>query len=169
MRRVGIVLVALGVVTAGVGLWRLVEGYDAPSAGRSGHALAALVHDAGPAHAPFPGLTETRIAVGDRSLRVVVADSDAERSEGLRRRRNLGGYDGMLFAYETPTTVGFTMSTVPVALDIAFYDGHGRVVDRLHMKPCSGTDSQCPVYLASGPFRYALETLAGRLPRGRLG
>ena len=165
MRRVGVGLVALGVVMAGVGLWRLVEGYDAPPVQRD---LAAAVRDAGRAHTPFRGLTETRVTVGGRALLVAVADNDSERGQGLRRRRDLGRYAGMLFAYGQPTTVGFTMSTVPVGLDIAFYDRHGDVVDRLHMKPCAGTDAECPVYRAAAPFQFALETLTGRLPRGRL-
>jgi uncharacterized membrane protein (UPF0127 family) len=75
----------------------------------------------------------------------------------------------MLFAFTAPSTVGFTMSTVPVPLDIGFYDAHGAVVDHLRMKPCAGTDQSCPVYRARGPFSYALETLAGGLAPGRLG
>jgi uncharacterized protein len=165
VRRLGIGLAALGVVIAGVGVWRLVEGYTAPPPAK---AIRDAVHDASAAHSPFRGLTATRVSVGGRSVRVVVADDDAERGTGLRRRRTLGSYDGMLFAYDADTTVRFTMSTVPVPLDIAFYDRDGHVVTRLRMKPCAGTDAQCPLYASSGPFRYALETLAGRLRSGRL-
>jgi uncharacterized membrane protein (UPF0127 family) len=74
----------------------------------------------------------------------------------------------MLFVFDGPTSTGFTMSTVPVALDIGFYDSDGRPVDRLRMEPCAGSEAACPVYRADGPFRFALETLAGDLPRGRL-
>jgi uncharacterized membrane protein (UPF0127 family) len=165
MRRVGIGLVALGIALAGLALWRLVDGYDAPAPSLG---LADVVRRAGAARAPFPGLTEARVMVGARSLRVVVADDDAERNRGLRRRRTLGPYDGMLFAYDADTDVRFTMSTVPVALDIAFYDGAGGFLGRRHMTPCAGTDAQCPLYSPPAPFRYALETLAGRLPSGRL-
>lgn len=169
MRVVGVTLVALGLAMAGVGVWRLVDGDDsASSTERAGGALAAVVQDAGPAGEPFRGLTQGRVKVGDRKLRVVIADSQAERSEGLRRRRSLGRYGGMLFAYETPTTTGFTMSTVPVPLDVGFYSARGALVSRLRMQPCAGSDAQCPVYDAGGPFTYAVETLAGGLPEGRL-
>ncbi len=60
------------------------------------------------------------------------------------------------------------MSTVRVPLDIGFYDARGRVVDHLRMEPCAGSDAECPSYEAHGRFTYALETLAGDLPEGRI-
>jgi uncharacterized membrane protein (UPF0127 family) len=128
----------------------------------------AAVRAAVPASAPFADLTRTRVTVGGRTLDVVIADSETERETGLRRRRDLGSYDGMLFVFPSPSTTDFTMSTVPVPLDIGFYAASGAVVDRLRMRPCTGTDTSCPVYRAKGPFSYALETLAGHLPRGTL-
>lgn len=121
-----------------------------------------------PARAPFTDLTQTRVHVGEERLRVVVADDEGERVQGLRARADIGRYDGMLFVFDGPTSTGFTMSTVPVALDIGFYDDDGRVVDRLRMEPCPDDESECPVYRADGEFTYALETLADDLPRGRL-
>lgn len=150
---------------AGVGLWQLVESSGTPP--RPGTVAAALA-EARPARSPFPGLTEARLRVGGEDLRVVVADETGERSQGLRRRRDLGPYDGMAFVYSEPTDTAFTMSTVPVPLEIGFYDGAGRVVSRLRMEPCAGTDAECPRYRPDGPFRYAIETLAGELPAGRL-
>lgn len=130
--------------------------------------LERAVADAKPAKAPFRGLTTARLSVGGRDLALVIADDTDERTQGLRRRANARPYDGMLFAFDGATTTAFTMSTVPVALDIGFYDRRGRLVDRLRMEPCAGAESECPIYRASGPFRYALETVAGDLPRGRL-
>ena len=134
----------------------------------SGASIRQRIETAVPGTAPFPKLTETTLLVGGQSLGVVVADDDAERTAGLRQRSDLGRYDGMIFAFEAQTQTGFTMSTVPVALDIGFYDDAGRVVDRLRMEPCAGVESECPVYRSSGPFHFALETLAGDLPVGPL-
>lgn len=120
------------------------------------------------ARAPFKGLTEKNIRVGTTDLLVVVDDTESERSQGLRGRRHLGGYDGMLFEYPSSTTATFTMSTVPVGLDVGFYDAQGKPVDRLAMTPCSGSEFDCPSYRSRRPFRYALETLPGDLPRGAL-
>jgi hypothetical protein len=136
------------------------------SASRSGlgRALAAAT----PARPPFRGLTQTRIRVGSKVLKVVVADTESERETGLRQRRDVGPYDGMLFVFPADTSTAFTMSTVPVRLDIGFYAASGAMVDRRLMKPCAGTDATCPLYRAKGQYRYTLETLAGRLPTGAL-
>jgi uncharacterized membrane protein (UPF0127 family) len=121
-----------------------------------------------PASAPFPDLTETQLSVGGRCLQVVVDDTEAERVQGLRQRRDLGAYDGMLFVFDAPTRATFTMSTVPVPLDIGFYAANGAPVSRRHMKPCPRADAECPVYEAGAEFVYALETLRGELPSGAL-
>ena len=160
---VGVVLLLLGFGVAGI--WSA----NADAATRSSlNPLARAIDDASRAKKPFRDLTATRVALGRHVMNVVVADDADERTAGLRQRRDIGPYDGMVFAFDGPTSTGFTMSTVPVALDIGFYDAAGRVVDRLRMEPCAGSEAECPVYRASGPFVYALETLADALPRGRL-
>jgi uncharacterized membrane protein (UPF0127 family) len=134
----------------------------------SARALPAAVRAATPAHAPFPELTQTVVHVGGNARTVVVAKTQSQREEGLRTRSNLGSYAGMLFVFGQNTTVGFTMSTVPVPLQIGFYASNGRTVGRLQMQPCPRAEANCPVYQAPRAFRYALETLDGGLPTGRL-
>jgi len=158
-------LVGVGIVLVGVGIWRSThDDATASSASLLDHAVRNTV----PAKQPFRGLTATTVTVGGRSMRLVVADDVDERTMGLRRRRDIGPYDGMLFVFDEPTTQAFTMSTVPVPLDIGFYDPSGRVVDRLRMEPCPGSEVECPQYSSSGPFVYAIEALTGHLPRGRI-
>lgn len=158
-------LVGVGALLIGVGIWRSTVDDVGASSTRP---LERAVDEAAPAKQPFRGLTATTLTVGGHAMQVVVADDAEERSAGLRRRSDVDPYDGMVFAFDAPTGTGFTMSTVPVALDIGFYDSSGRVVDRIRMEPCAGSEAECPVYRASGPFVYALETLADELPRGRL-
>jgi len=140
----------------------------APTAGASAPPVSSAVRAATQATQPFPDLTQTTIHLGRRALLVVVAQTQAEREAGLRQRATLGPYRGMLFVFQGDSSVGFTMSTVPVALDIGFYGANGRALDRLRMTPCPHPENECPVYEASHSFRYAVETLAGRLPRGSL-
>ncbi len=154
---------AVGVALASVGGAALLLDEEAPAS-----TVLDRVATAGPAGKPFPSQTETVLTVGSARLRVVVADEASERTQGLRTRSDLGDYEGMLFVFDAPTMSAFTMSTVPVVLDIGFYDGDGRPVDRLRMEPCAGSESECPIYRPSGSFRFALETLAGDLPRGGL-
>ena len=137
--------------------------------GRAGRPAGIGARRRPPATAPFTGLTEVRLGIGGDCRHVVVADDTDERATGLMRRNDLGSYDGMLFVFDEPTSSSFTMSDVPVPLDIGWYDAAGRPVDRLLMQPCpDGTVSDCPAYSSGGTYSYAVETLGGELPGGAL-
>ena len=167
-RVVALAVLAAGATLVGVGLW-LVLRSDGGSPAPAG-ALGAVLGDQRPATAPFAGLTEVQLAVAGDCRRLVVADAEGERATGLMRRRDLGPYAGMLFVFDGPTQDAFTMSEVPVPLDIGFYDAHGRQVDQLVMQPCPDRPvAECPTYRAHRSYRYALETLRGGLPSGGLG
>jgi uncharacterized membrane protein (UPF0127 family) len=160
-------LLALAVVLVGGGLFLLLRRDDETAAPAG--ALASVLAGARPATAPFTGLTEVRLGIGGDCRHVVVADSTDERATGLMRRSNLGSYDGMLFVFDAPISSSFTMSEVPVPLDIGWYDAAGRPVDRLLMQPCPDRSvSDCPVYRSRGSYTYAFETLGGQLPSGAL-
>jgi uncharacterized membrane protein (UPF0127 family) len=161
MRRVALALLVVGAIG-------IVVAVIVTRVGSDGAPARALRLATRPAVAPFGGLTETRLGVGARCLRVVVADDDAERTEGLRQRASLGAYDGMLFVFDEARDYRFTMSTVPVPLDIGFYRADGSPVARRHMTPCPRSERDCPTYGAGAPFAYALETLAQKLPGGAL-
>jgi uncharacterized membrane protein (UPF0127 family) len=162
---VALILVGVGLVAFAV--VRAVTDGEGPASGE-GTPLAEALAAAEPAGELFPGLDEAEVAVGGESLSVVIVDEPGERSQGLRGRRDLGDYDGMLFVYDADATTPYTMAGVPVPLDVGFYGADGSEVDRLEMVPCAGTDGTCPPYVSAGPFRFALETLAGGLPAGRL-
>ncbi|MCI4354260.1 MAG: DUF192 domain-containing protein [Thermoplasmata archaeon] len=171
LRLAGVGLGAVGLVLLGIGAVRLLDDGSGSSSARSTSAaggLARALESVRAARAPFPNLVETHVEVGDHTLLVALARSESEREQGLRGRSDLGPYDGMVFVFPMSTSVAFTMSTVPVALDIGFYDTSGAEVTHLRMEPCAGSESQCPLYESTQPFRYALETLAGRLPAGSL-
>ncbi|MCZ7535569.1 MAG: DUF192 domain-containing protein [Acidimicrobiia bacterium] len=128
-------------------------------------ALAAQV----PAGDPLAGFGEARVALGDRCMRIAVADEPGERVQGLRGVTDLGAYDGMLFVFPTDGRGAFTMAGTPRELDIGFYDAGGREVDRERMTPCpEGDDASCPLYESRARYRYALETAAGGLGSGVL-
>ncbi|MFN8027541.1 MAG: DUF192 domain-containing protein [Acidimicrobiia bacterium] len=167
-RVVALVLAALVVAGVAVLAVRAISDDD-PSGAKPSGTLAASLAAAQPAVDPFTGLTETQIAVGDTCLRTVIADSLQERVEGLRQRSDIGPYDAMLFAFGNTVDVGFTMSTVPVPLEIGFYSADGTRTSSQHMLPCPKAENECPVYRASEPFAFALETLNRKLPKGDLG
>ncbi len=168
MSRVARALLAIGVavlVAAGAIAVVSSSGGDATPKER---ALTTVLGATRPARAPFAGLTELQLGVGDGCLRVAVADSLEERIAGLRSRSDLGDYDGMLFVFQESSTTQFTMSGVPVGLEIGFYGPDGRPVSSGTMEPCADIEARCPVYSAAGAYRYALETLRGGLPSGAL-
>jgi uncharacterized membrane protein (UPF0127 family) len=76
---------------------------------------------------------------------------------------DLGGYDGMAFAWDDDTTGGFWMKDTEVPLSIAYVSAEGTVVSTADMAPCPDGDD-CPSYPAAGPYRLAVE-----VPRGELG
>jgi uncharacterized membrane protein (UPF0127 family) len=117
--------------------------------------------DARPAVAPFEGFTEATVAVDGEELRVVIADEPDERRRGLRERDTLGPYDAMLFVFPADTDGPFTMSSVPVDLDIRWLAADGTVVAATRMVACpEGGDSGCPRYEPGVAYRFALETIA---------
>lgn len=165
-----VALALLAVVAAGVVVLavRALSDDGATPDERTSGPLAASLGAARPAAAPFTGLTETHLSVGGHCLRTVIADSDPERVLGLRQRSDIGPYDAMLFVFPGPVDVGFTMSTVPVPLEIGFYSADGTRTSSQHMVPCPKAEIECPVYRAGQPFEFALETLNGKLPQGDL-
>lgn len=169
----------IGAVLLGLGVAKLTTNQDvvtAPSGVQSTTAttspLARAIEDAlahqHPAVAAFKGLTEVRLSVGGKCLRLVVADTSAELTQGLRERENIGPYAGMLFVFNGSVDGAFTMSRTKVDLDGGFYADDGARIDRIRMTPCIGTDAECPKYRSRAPYRFALETLTGHFPDGKL-
>ena len=98
----------------------------------------------------------------------LLAETAAQQAQGLMNRRDLGGYDGMLFDFRVDTTTSFWMKDTPLPLSIAFFDGTGRFVSSRNMAPCIDQPS-CPTYGADRPYRWALEVPEGALPRLGIG
>ena len=76
---------------------------------------------------------------------------------------DLQGYPGMAFVYADDVQNPFHMRNTPTPLSIAWIAADGSVVSIADMEPCEGGDG-CPSYVASGPYRYAIEVPQGDLP-----
>ena len=98
----------------------------------------------------------TRIKVGPHPLRVEVAASDPERSQGLMYREKLGKDDGMLFIFDEPGYHSMWMKNTLIPLSVAFVDAEGRILNILDMEPRT-----LDTHIAAGPARYAIETNKG--------
>jgi uncharacterized membrane protein (UPF0127 family) len=99
-----------------------------------------------------------------REFCVLVADTEPKRERGLMDVDSLGGYDGMLFRFGSPTNAQFYMFQTRLALSIAFFGGGGTFVSSTDMPPCTASrPGDCPVYDAAGPYVDALEVPMGGL------
>lgn len=117
---------------------------------------------------PIPGFAEVEVRIVEGPdgepivICVLVADTEEQRAQGLMEVTDLGGYDGMLFRFETESASGFWMKDTVLPLSIAYLDADGAVVSTADMDPCPEGTS-CPSYPADAPYRMALEVPQGGL------
>jgi uncharacterized protein len=90
-----------------------------------------------------------------------LAETGSQRARGLMYVTNLGGPDGMIFRYDSPTTSAFWMKNTVMPLSIAFYDQGGAYLDAFDMAPC--TADPCPSYPTPANFADAIEVPQGML------
>lgn len=102
------------------------------------------------------------VTVGDTApLRVEIADTPAERRQGLMHRERLEPGTGMLFLFPSAREGAFWMYQTRIPLSIA-WAADGRVVGIAEMEPCPHSDpASCPRYPAPAAYDLAVEASAG--------
>ncbi len=116
-----------------------------------------------------PGFGEVTFRIdGGTPRHALLAETSEQHSRGLMNRKDLAGYDGMLFRFSRDQTGTFYMLNTPLPLSIAWFDADGRFVSATDMEPCLDR-TECPLYAAKGPYRYALEVPQGDLPKLGIG
>ena len=92
---------------------------------------------------------------------VEVAETAAQRQQGLQHRKSLAAGAGMLFDYNRVQPASMWMKNTLIALDMLFIDGAGRVVNV--------AENTVPLSLATipsaAPVRAVLEVNAGTARR----
>lgn len=101
------------------------------------------------------------IVIDGVELSVAIATTPELRAQGLMGVDDLGDLDGMLFVFEEEIDARFWMRTVPISLDIWFFDASGESVGMETMVPCN--DPCTERYSPGVPFQFALETEVGWL------
>jgi uncharacterized membrane protein (UPF0127 family) len=97
----------------------------------------------------------------------MLADTPELRELGLMHQHDLGGYDGMVFRYDTPSDGSFWMKNTIIPLAVAYFDETGAFINAQGMDPCPESAETCPSYPPARRFQYAIEVPRGGL--GRLG
>ena len=124
-------------------------------------ALAALL--AGAATPALAGEAEVWVvtAKGRFLFTVEVAETAAQRQQGLQHRKSLAAGAGMLFDYKRVRPVAMWMKNTLIPLDMLFIDGAGRVVN---VAPDTVPLSLATIPSAA-PVRAVLEVNAGTARR----
>ena len=93
-----------------------------------------------------------------------VADTEAERTQGLSGTDTLAEGAGMLFVFDSADLYGIWMKEMKYDIDIVWLDKDGNVVNVVAdaKMPVAGTvDSNLTVYKNSAPALYVLELPSG--------
>jgi uncharacterized membrane protein (UPF0127 family) len=100
------------------------------------------------------------------TLTAEIAETPRQRQRGLMFRTSMPEDAGMMFVFQASQSGGFWMFNTILPLSIAYIDSSGTIVTIRDMEPCAGrTQTECSqeaaAYLASAPYRYALEVNQG--------
>jgi uncharacterized membrane protein (UPF0127 family) len=95
----------------------------------------------------------------------LLAATSSQQEQGLMHRKDLGGYDAMIFSFPTSIQAQFYMKTVPIDLSIGFFSENGKEVGRADMKSEGDCGNTCPLYGPKQPFRTAVEVQKGNLAK----
>jgi uncharacterized membrane protein (UPF0127 family) len=121
----------------------------------------------------FDTATLTFITATDSiAMRVEIAERADQRAYGLMDRDELAPDAGMIFLHQQMQhqDSGFWMYRTRFPLDIAYFDGAGRIQAIRQMMPCTSTDAaQCVGYAAGVPFYGAVEANRGYFVRNGIG
>lgn len=99
--------------------------------------------------APMPVVS---LSAGIHLIKAEVAQTDADRAQGLMFRRTLADNQGMLFLFENDGVQCMWMKNTLIGLSVAFMSADGRVINVEEMAPETETN-----HCATKPARYALE------------
>ena len=107
------------------------------------------------------------LATKGQKFTAEVAATPAEKAKGLMARAHLPQDQCMVFLYDEDSYHAIWMKNCLIALDVAWLDAQGKVVEFLEkVPPCSpmlGND--CPNYGGTVPGRYFVEFAAGTIKR----
>ena len=104
------------------------------------------------------GNNSPTFAIGNATLKLEVADTDAERLKGLSGRDSLGAKSGLLFVFDTEGYYGIWMKDMKFPIDIAWLDKNKRIVT---IDSNVSPDTYPQVFNPDSQSLYVLETNAG--------
>jgi uncharacterized protein len=99
----------------------------------------------------------TTLKIGSVTLNIGVANTDAERMQGLSGRSGLQENEGLLFIFEQQGYYGFWMKDMKFPIDIAWLDKNKKII---HIESNILPDTYPEVFSPTSPALYVLEASA---------
>ncbi len=114
-----------------------------------------------------PTESRPRAIVNGVTFQIEIADTDATRERGLGGRTSLPADRGMLFVFEKADSRHFWMKDCYMAIDIAFLDDAGRIInlETMAMEPDPTNPRPWSGASAAARAKYVLETIGGTWKR----
>lgn len=97
-----------------------------------------------------------QLTAGMHLIQAEVAQTEAERQQGLMFREQMHANEGMVFLFGQPAGICMWMKNTLIPLSVAFLDTEGTIINIEEMKPKT-LNSHC----ATKPAAYALEMNTG--------
>jgi uncharacterized protein len=111
-------------------------------------------------HVVMHALPSRTLVIGDVSLEVEIANTEASRLQGLMFRRELEKGRGMLFIHPYAQILSHWMKNTYIPLSIAFFDEDNTLLNIEDMSPCR-EDRHLKNFKSRAPAKYALEVPQG--------
>lgn len=108
--------------------------------------------------------------IENKTYKLILTKTDAERIKGLSGRNSLAAGEGMLFTFSQKNKYAFWMKGMKFPIDIIYIDDN-KVVDFVENAPApsSGQDaSTLPIYKPSSPANYVLEINANEITKNKI-
>lgn len=100
----------------------------------------------------------TTLKIAETEVKVMLAQTPAERAQGLSRNPPLKSDEGMLFIFPNNGQYSFWMKDMLFSIDILWFSEDGMVV---HIEKEVSPDSFPRSFTSDSPARYVLEVPAG--------
>jgi uncharacterized protein len=105
------------------------------------------------------------LKIGQISLNVEIADTDAKREQGLSGKKELAENEGMLFVFNREGYYGFWMKDMNFPIDIAWLDKNKKII---YIEKNVSPETYPKIFNSSAPSLYVLEVHAEFLGKNNI-
>ena len=105
---------------------------------------------------PIVEFGQAKVNMAGQTYTLELASNDTQRARGLMYRTELCNSCGMLFDFGRARHVGMWMKNTNIALDVAYLNANGKIINIEQMQPLS-----LQSHYSDGPVKFAIEMNLG--------